>query len=87
LSYCNARRVCDVDGVPFEYARVFLDPARRDAADARHDYGEQRRIVLGEIEGRLFAVAYTLRGKVIRLISAPKASERERRRYHETLPA
>jgi uncharacterized DUF497 family protein len=75
-------------GVPFEYAaRVFLDPARRDAPDARQENGEQRRIVLGEIEGRLFAVAYTLRGKVIPLISARKGNGRERRRYHETLPA
>jgi hypothetical protein len=74
--------------VPFEYAaRVFLDDARRDAADTRRDYGEQRRIALGEIEGRVFAVAYTFRGKVIRLISARKGNERERRRYHETLPA
>jgi uncharacterized protein len=36
------------------------------------------------IEGRLFAVAYTPRGTVIRLISARKANERELRKY-ETL--
>jgi len=84
----KARQNAAKHGVPFEYAaRVFLDPARCDAADTRRDYGEQRRIALGEIEGRLFAVAYTLRGKVVRLISARKASQRERRRYHETLPA
>ena len=84
----KARQYIAKHGVPFEYAaRVFLDPARRDAADGRRDYGEQRRIALGEIEGRLFAVAYTLRGKVIRLISARKANERERRRYRETLPS
>lgn len=74
--------------VPFEYAaRVFLDPHRRDPPDTRRDYGEQRRIALGEIEGRIFIVACTLRGKVIRLISARKANEGERRRYRETLPA
>jgi uncharacterized DUF497 family protein len=72
--------------VPFEYAvRVFLDPHRLDSEDTRRDYSEQRRLSLGEIDGRLFAVAYTPRGTVIRLISARKANEREQRRYRETL--
>jgi uncharacterized protein len=75
-------------GVPFEYAtRIFLDSRRIDVEDERRDYGEARRITVGTIEGRAFAVAYTLRGTIIRLISARKASERERRRYIETLPA
>jgi uncharacterized DUF497 family protein len=73
-------------GIPFEYAaRVFLDPHRLDSADDRRDYGEERRFTLGRIEGRLFAVAYTPRGNLIRLISARKANERERRQYDETL--
>ena len=72
-------------GVPFEYAaRVFLDLHRRDSQDNRH-YGEERWLTLGKIEGRLFAVAYTPRGAVIRLISARKANEREQRKYDETL--
>ncbi len=72
-------------GVPFEYAaRVFLDPHRLESEDNR-DYGEQRWLTLGKIEGRLFAVAYTLRGQVRRLISARKANAREQRRYDETL--
>ena len=73
-------------GVPFEYAvRVFLDPHRLDSEDTRRDYGEERWLTLGRIEGRLFAVAYTPRGKVIRLISARKANDREQRKYDETL--
>jgi len=75
-------------GVPFEYAaRVFLDRRRLDREDTRRDYGEQRRLTLGKIEGRLFAVAYTPRSTAIRLISARKANERERRKYDETLSA
>ena len=73
-------------GVRFEYVtRVFLDPSRLDIEieDDRRDYGEQRRLVLGLIEGRLFAVAYTLRGNVTRLISARKANKRERRKYYD----
>jgi uncharacterized DUF497 family protein len=42
-------------------------------------------LALGKIDGRLFAVAYTPRGTVIRLISARKANEREQRKYDETL--
>ena len=60
---------------------------RLDSEDTRRDYGEERRLTLGKIEGRLFAVAYTPRGKVIRPISARKANEREQRRYDETLSA
>lgn len=68
--------------VPFEYAvRVFLDPRKMDREDSRRDYREQRRIVLGKIEGRIFVVAYTLRTAAIRLISARKANDREKRKY------
>jgi uncharacterized DUF497 family protein len=75
-------------GVPFEYAaRVFLDLHRLDTEDARLDYGEERRLTLGEIEGRLYVVAYTVRGNIIRLISTRKANEREWRKYDETLSA
>jgi len=73
-------------GVPFEFAaRVILDPLRLDAEDRRRDYGEQRRLTLGRVEGRLYVIAYTSRGRMIRLISARKANARERRQYDETL--
>lgn len=69
-------------GIPFEYAaRVFRDPKRLDKVDDRKDYGEERRITMGEIEGRVFLVAYTKRGSVTRLISARKANGREQRQY------
>ena len=74
-------------GVPFDYAaQVFLDPHRLDSEDERRDYNEERRLTLGKIEGRLFVVAYTPRGKLMRLISARKANGREERQYHEALP-
>jgi uncharacterized DUF497 family protein len=73
-------------GVPFDYAaRVFLDAHRLDSEDSRRDYREERRITIGEIDGRLFVVAYTLRGEVVRVISARKANPREHRQHHETL--
>jgi len=73
-------------GVRFEYAlRVFADPNRIDAEDARDDYGEERRLTIGDIDGRIFAVVYTERGQSVRLISARKADKRERREYFEAL--
>ena len=73
-------------GVPFPYAvRVFLDPHRLDAEDTRRQHGEPRHFTLGKIEGRLYAVAYTMREPAIRIISARKANDRERRQYNETV--
>lgn len=74
-------------GVPFDYAaRVFLDPHRLDSEDTRLDYREERRITVGQIEWNVYAVAYTMRGDITRLISARKANRRERRRYYEAVP-
>jgi hypothetical protein len=82
----KARQNIAKHGGPFEYAaRAFLGSRRLDAEDARRDYGEERRFTLGMIEGRLYVVAYTVRGTIIRVISARKANERERRKYDETL--
>lgn len=66
-----------------EIAGVFADPCRFTFPDERFEYGEDRWLTFGEIEGRLFAVAYTMRGETIRIISARKANERERRKYDE----
>jgi uncharacterized DUF497 family protein len=55
------------------------------AEDDHYDYGEERRLTPGQIEARLYVVAYTSRGESIRLISAWKANERELRLHHETL--
>ena len=61
--------------------RVFLDPDRLVEHDDRFDYGEPRYRSVGQVEGRVFVVVYTPRGGRLRIISARKANERERRRY------
>jgi uncharacterized DUF497 family protein len=71
-------------GVRFVSAvEVFFDPCRLDTGDRRYEYNEERRVTIGMIDGRLFVVAYTLRGESIRLISARPANARERRQYGE----
>ena len=69
-------------GVPFRFAtRVFLDENRLEWIDARRQYGEPRWITIGLIESVEIAVAYTVRGGAIRLISARKAERHEREDY------
>jgi uncharacterized DUF497 family protein len=49
--------------------------------DTRRHYGEQRWITIGLVESVEIAVAYTVRGETIRLISARKAERHEREDY------
>ena len=70
------------EGVTFEEAKLVLfDPfaLTREDDDARR---EQRFVTLGMGgKGRILVVAYTYREETIRLISAWKANEPQRRRY------
>lgn len=71
----------------FDFAYVlgaFLDADRLIHKDARWDYGEDRYQLLGAIDGRVFFVAYTIRGTVIRIISARKANQREVHDYENS---
>jgi len=51
--------------------------------DNRKDYGEQRLILMGEQNGRLFQIAYTVRDLKIRIISARHGNNRERKIYEQ----
>jgi uncharacterized DUF497 family protein len=49
-------------GFDFAFAiRVFRNPDRVDVIDDRYDYGEERLITYGRIDGFFYAVVYTLR--------------------------
>jgi len=70
---CRAAR-----GFGFEdVLTAFLDPDRVVEPDLRRDYGEIRFRLYGNVAGRLFVIVHTLRGEVIRVISARKANARE----------
>ncbi len=74
-------------GVSFDEAvTVFLDANALDGPDLQHSKAELRYLRLGRAaDGRLLMVAYTLRrsgaAETIRLISARRASRRERAAY------
>jgi hypothetical protein len=67
-----------------EAATVFSDPFELTIDDPDHSHSEYRFITVGESsEGRLLVVSYAERGGKIRLISARKPTQRERRDYEE----
>jgi uncharacterized DUF497 family protein len=69
-------------GVGFpEAIRIFHDPHRIEREDTRMPYGETRMQVIGLVSVRVLVVIYTLRADRIRIISARKANQRERRAY------
>ncbi len=72
-------------GVSFDEARtVFDDTFYVDFYDPDHSYGEQRYIIVGQsTQNHLLVVSYTERGNVIRLISARRATRKERETYEE----
>lgn len=68
-------------------AMVFFDPFRIETYDTRENYGEDRWATIGMANSRVLYVVYTVRdGDVIRLISARKANETERRKYRQANP-
>lgn len=72
-------------GVSFDEAcTVFEDALYVDFYDPDHSYDEHRYIIVGQSAwNRLLIVSYTERDNVIRLISARKATRKERETYEE----
>jgi hypothetical protein len=71
-------------GFDFFFARkVFQSDAYAEWEDRRRDYGEPRFISIGEIAGEIWAVVWTPRGDVRRIISARRASRQERKRLDD----
>lgn len=70
-------------GVGFQMAaKVFLDPYLIEFEDV-DAAGEPRFNAIGLVDGRMLFVAYTIRGDVVRIISARGAEPHEKRKYHE----
>ncbi len=72
-------------GVLFENAAtVFADPLSLTIRDPAHSQAEARFIILGKAHtGKLLVVVHTERGDNLRIISARRASRRERKYYEE----
>ena len=72
-------------GVSFSLAaRALFDQHRVEMYDGREDYGEDRWAMIGYADPALLYVVYTVRDDdTIRLISARKANEKERKQYRQ----
>jgi len=67
-----------------EAMTVFRDPLACIFDDEWHSGEEQREIIIGHSIGdQLLLVCFTERGDVVRIISARKATKKERRDYEE----
>ncbi len=64
---------------------VFSDPFRLEIYDEMHSDDEVRYITIGEIKSEcmILFVVYTERAESIRIISARRASSKERRLYYD----
>lgn len=81
----KARRNRADHGVGFdETETVFIDPLARIFDDELHSAKEQREMIIGySSRDRLLLVCFTQRGDIIRIISARKATRKERSDYEE----
>jgi uncharacterized DUF497 family protein len=74
-------------GVGFEEAAtIFSDPLSFTISDPDHSLNEMRYITMGKaLTGKLLVVVHTDRGDNVRIISARRASRRERKYYEENI--
>lgn len=72
-------------GISFdEAAAVFLDPLALTFPDPHHSGAEEREITIGHTaEHQVVFVSHCQRGDHLRIISARKATRRERKQYEE----
>lgn len=70
-------------GLGFEMAADFDLISATFNVDTRKDYGEVRTRALGFIGDTLYALVFTMRGSVLRVISLRRANRKERNRYEK----
>jgi len=81
----KAKENLEIHGVSFDEAcTAFRDALSLTIYDPLHSEEEDRFVLLGNShKDRLMVVVHTVRGDNIRLISARKASKKERKQYEE----
>jgi uncharacterized DUF497 family protein len=74
-------------GLSFEAAPFVFGGFYLSRPDDRKDYGEKRYCGMGTLgpDGRVVIIAYTMRGKRIRLISMRKANKREQNIFYSAV--
>lgn len=80
----KSRRNAQKHGCDFECVAGFDWSEALEVLDDRFDYGEERWLALGPIDGKLFAMIFSPRGENrVRVISLRPASRNEKKAYVE----
>jgi uncharacterized DUF497 family protein len=71
-------------GITFaDAARVFDDPHHLIGDSTKPEYGEIRRLAVGRVDNRFITVIFTEREEKLRIISARRTRQDERRQYDQ----
>jgi uncharacterized DUF497 family protein len=73
-------------GVSFDAVHRFDWARAVEFEDDREDYGEQRMVTIGWIDGNLHTMTYTWRGENIRVINLRRSNKQEYEAYAEAKP-
>lgn len=87
ISYDPAKRVATLEARGLDMARVseVFDGPHIIFDDLRFEYGKNRHLTFGYLNGRMVVFAWTARDGTCRVISLRKANGRERKRYESRL--
>lgn len=87
ISFDPAKRAATLAqrGLDFADAGEVFENLLIENADNRFDYGEERRITVGLLRGRMVVLVWTPRGEDRHIISMRKANGKEQRRYGKQL--
>ena len=72
-------------GIDFVGIEQVFDGETVTILDDRFDYGEERFVTFGLLDGRVVAIAHTETDEVIRIISLRKATKNEESSYFEEI--
>jgi uncharacterized protein len=81
----EAKRLANLrkHGIDFLDVSVVLEGDTLTVEDNRYDYGEQRFVTFGLLQGLVVAIVHSDRNDSIRIISARKATRYEQKIYFE----
>lgn len=72
-------------GIDFARAASIFNSPILEKEDNRYDYDESRLIAIGETNGVILFVVYTVRGSIYRIISARRATKSEQQQYYKNI--
>ena len=73
-------------GIDFIDAQIIFAGYTLTIVDDRYDYGEERFITFGILDGRVVSVVHTETVDLIRIISIRKATKNEEKEYFSQIP-